>query len=182
MITRKIVGLLLSLLAVSILSGCMMGERMMLEYAHDVEISDEMAMEAQTALMMGLSEGSVTLSDSHMSSLLTWGVQQDGDESISSITTTFDEDNMYISVELSEASDGIDRLGLVGNVMVENHIVMVDIKEVSAGPFFVGGPLMSFISDRINAALNDPALGTVVDVSTGEGTITISMDMMMDGM
>lgn len=181
MITRKtVIVAMLALLLMVNLSACMMSD--MMHEGPDVEVSVEAAKEAQELLA---GAGSVELNESHVSSWLTLALQQSESEiPVKSVIAEFEPDLIHIQVHLSEAMGGIDSVGLSGNVMVdENHMVMVDLDSAYAGPFVIEDSLISFISDRINLALNDPTLGVAVDVTVGDGTLMIDVGdmMMMDG-
>ena len=175
MITRKslLAVAVIMILAVS-LSACGAGASM--AAACDAEISNALAVEAQNAAFGAVMTGSATLNDAHVSSLLTELTKANGGgDMIESIQTCFADGKMMMNVNLASAMGGIDSVGLTGAVMVENNMVMVDIDEAAAGPFVASGPIVDLISDRVNAALNDPQLGTIVGVEMGDGTLTVSM-------
>lgn len=175
MITRKslLVVTVVLMLAVS-LSGCMAGESM--AAACDAQVSNALAVEAQNAAFGAVMTGSATLNNDHVSSLITELAKANGAaDLIDTVQTCFSDGKMMMNVSLANAMGGIDSVGLTGAVMVQDHMVQVQIDEASAGPFVAHGPLVELISDRINAALNDPRLGTIVDVQMGDGTLTLSM-------
>ncbi|MEZ4659874.1 MAG: hypothetical protein R2911_20155 [Caldilineaceae bacterium] len=178
MVTRKnlLVVVFTLMLAVS-LSGCMMGGAMMPD--REVEISMDAAMAGQNKAIQGALTGSATLTESEFSSLLSMLLQQNASAEVpvESIQAMFDPGKMYIVANLSQAVGGIDKVGMAGNVSVSDHIVSVELDEAFAGPFVVSGGLASLIADRINAALNDPRLGTIVGIEFGDGTVTLSMGM-----
>ncbi len=175
MITPKnLLVLVIALLLMSSLVACAPGGVMMPD--RDVSISVEEAVAGQNALMAGLSTGSVELTESQFSSLITVLLQQSGDQvPIQSVTAMFDPGKMYLSLELDQAATGLDSLVLSGNVMVEDYMVKVDLDEAAVGPLAADAGLVDFIGQRITAALNDPQLGTIVGVSIGEGTLALSV-------
>ena len=158
------------------LSGCMAGSMMAPD--REVDISTEAAIEAQNALLAGAATGSVELTESQFSSLLTALLANDPNNQIpvEGVTAMFEPDTMYLNVHLDQALLGLDKISLAGAVMVDdNNMVVVDLHEAAAGPLAADPNLVAFIGDRITAALDDPALGTVVGVSMGEGTLALSM-------
>ncbi|MCB0085714.1 MAG: hypothetical protein KDE47_32455 [Caldilineaceae bacterium] len=178
MVTRKnlLVVVFTLMLAVS-LSGCMMGQAMMPD--REVEISMDAAMAGQNKAIQGALSGQATLTESEFSSLITMLLQQNAGSEvpIDSVQAMFDPGKIYIVANLAQSVGGIDKVGLVGNVVVQDHIVSVELDQAFAGNLVVSGGLASLIADRINAALNDPRLGTIVGVETGDGTVTLSMGM-----
>ncbi len=175
MITRKslLVVAVIMLLAVS-LSACGAGASM--ASACDAEISNALAVEAQNAAFGAVMTGSATLNDSHVSSLLTELTKANGGgDLVESIQTCFADGKMMMNVSLANAMGGIDSIGLTGAVMVENNMVKVAIDEAAAGPLVASGPIIDLISDRVNAALDDPRLGTIVGLEMGDGSLTVSM-------
>ena len=72
---------------------------------------------------------------------------------------------------------GSDTIEAVGSVTVTDQHIAIDLDEASANGFTVSGPILGAITSQINAALADPSMGTAVDVSTGEGTLTVSVGM-----
>ncbi len=179
MVSRKsLLIMLLALLTLSTLSACMSGPLMTPD--REIEISVDNALQTQEALRTGMPSGSVTLTESQFSSFITVLIQQNaGDEvPIKSFSAMFDPDQVYLHVQLSQGPLGIDHLGLSGKVMVEDHLVKVDLDHASAGPFGVSGDIAALIGKRLNAALDHPALGTIVNVSMGEGTITLGLETM----
>jgi len=177
MLTRKnLLIILFTLFLLGSLSACMAGSMMMPD--REVMISPEAAMEAQNALLAGAATGTVELTESQFSSLLTVLLSQDPNNQIpvEAITVMFNPDRMYINAQLDQAAfGGLDSVALAGNIMVEDNLVVIDLDEAAAGPLSADQNLVDFIGDRITAALDHPALGTIIDVSMGEGTLALSM-------
>ena len=176
MITRKSLLVFTSaMILLIVLSGCMAGAVSMPD--RDVEISNQAAIEAQNALLAGAAQGSVELTESQFSSLLTVLATQDptGQIPIEGVKAHFTPDKLYLTLELDQAMLGVDSIGVTGNVSVENNLVVIDLDDAMAGPFHADGNLVDFIGDRITAALNHPALGTIVGIEMGEGTLALSM-------
>ena len=172
--SKNALPLTLVVLLALMLSACVMGEPM--AASCDAEISYDLALEAQNALMAGMSTGSVTLSDSHLSSLLTELTKANfGDAWITSIHTCFVEDQMMVSFGLNPAY-GLEDLSAVGALSVEDHMVSVDLDELSAGTMVVDPSISDLIGDRLTAALNDPRLGTVLNLEMAEGELTLMIE------
>lgn len=174
MFARKYLFVVVVLLIGS-LAACMAGGIAMPD--REVPISAEAAMDGLTALSDGLSTGQAELTESEFSSLVTMLIQQNPNPQVpvESVTAMFDPDKMYMNIKLSQNMGGIDTLSVSGNIMVKDHMVMVDLAEAAAGPLAADQGLVNLIGERITAALNDPALGTIVDVSMGEGTIALGV-------
>lgn len=176
MLNRRIwVVALVALLLMSSLAGCAMGD--VSAPAREVPISIDAALEGQAAGMQGLMSGSVTWSESQLSSFLTELLKQNTgpNQPVDSIVVWLEPDNMlHARIALK---DGVllggKNIDLMGKVMVQDGKVMVDITDAGANGMMVSGPLMGLISSYINGALS--GVGVAADVMTDEGTITIGM-------
>ena len=169
MLNRRIwVVALVALLLMSSLAGCAMGD--VAAPDREVPISIDAALEGQTAGMQGLMSGSVTWSESQLSSFLTELLKQNTgpNQPVDAITVWLEPDNMlHARIALK------DGVLLGGNNIDLMGKVMVDVSEAGANGMMVSGPLMGLISSYINGALS--GVGVAADVTTGEGTITIGM-------
>ena len=176
MLNRRIgVVVLVALLLMSSLAGCAMGD--VSAPGREVPISIDAALEGQTAGLQGLMSGSVTWSESQLSSFLTELLKQNSgpNQPVDSIVVWLEPDNMlHARIALK---DGVllggNNIDLMGKVMVQNGQVMVDITDAGANGMMVSGPIMGLISSYINGAL--AGVGVAADVATDEGSITISM-------
>jgi predicted small lipoprotein YifL len=176
MFTRKnLFVMVVALLLMGSLAACMAGGIAMPD--REVTISSEAAMDGLTAISAGMGTGQAELTESQFSSLVTMLLKQNPNPQlpIESVTALFDPDKMYMNIKLSQNMGGIDSLTVSGNIIVKDHMVMVDLAEAAAGPLMADEGLVNLIGERLTAALNDPALGTIVDVSIGEGTIALAM-------
>ncbi len=164
------VVLLMGSLTACVAGGIAMPDR-------EVSISTEAAMDGLNAISAGLATGQAELTESQFSSLVTMLIQQNPNQQvpIESVTALFNPDKMNMNIKLSQNKGGINSLSLSGNIIVKDHMVTVELAEAAAGPLMVDKGIVNLIGERITAALNDPALGTIVDVSMGEGTIALGM-------
>ena len=178
MSTQKsnLVATIFVMLLALFLSACMMGQPMAAECT--AEISNDLGLEAQNVIMGAAMTGetSVTLNNSHVSSLQTELLKANmGETWVESIRTCFVEDKMMVSVDLVQPFYGIENLGLTGALRVEDHQVVVDLDEVSANSVVVDHNLTEFIGQRITAALDAPELGTIIDLEMSDGELTLMM-------
>jgi hypothetical protein len=145
----------------------------------EATVSVDEALAAQDAGMAGLMSGNVEWTDAQMSSFLTVLLQQNTGPNfpITQIATCFQPDGLIqIRVDLGEGVLlGGNTIEAVGSIATEGGQLQIDLDEASANGFSVAGPILDSISSQINAQLASPSMGTIVDVTTGDGTITLSM-------
>ncbi len=146
----------------------------------DVEISHEAALSAQDALMGGIVMGEVMLSESEFSSYVTKALEANSgpNQPVDSVMVWIEPDAMHFRVTLK---DGVSMMGntldLVGNLMVSDGHLMVDLQSASAGGMSVGGALLSPVNAQINAVLaQNIMLPASVSVAQDSGSISISMN------
>lgn len=172
-----VLSFVLVLLAAS-LSGCAMGATMA-PPARDITVSVDEALTAQDAGIAGLVAGQVEWTESEFSSFLSVLLEQNSgpNQPIAGIHAWFEPDNqIYLRVALKEGVLlGGNTLDLVGKVMVANQHLSVDVQEASANGYSVSGAMLAPVNAYINNALADPSMGVAVDVSTGQGTISIGL-------
>ena len=182
MLHRKTWALSLVLvLLVASLAGCAVGGSQAAWPDREVTISVDDALSAQDAGMAGLMAGNVEWTENQFSSFLTVLLQQNVGSNfpIQEIETYFEpEGQIFIRINLlDDVLLGSDTIEAVGSVTVADQHIAIDLDEASANGFTVSGPILDAITSQINAALADPSMGTAVDVSTGEGTLTVSVGM-----
>lgn len=176
MLNRRIwVVALIAVLLMSSLAGCAMGD--VAAPARSVPISVDAALEGQNAGLMGLMSGSVTWSESQLSSFLTELLRQNTgpNQPVDAITVWLEPGNLvHARITLK---DGVllggRNIDVMGRIMVQNGQLMVDLTDAGANGMMVSGPLMGLVSSYINSAL--AGFGLAADVTTEEGSITISM-------
>jgi hypothetical protein len=168
-----------SLLFLAVVAGCTAGSGVQ-PPDREVPISNEIALEAQNLAMSGVMTGSVELSESQFSSLVTGLLDANtGDANpVESITAWFEEGMVYIRIQLL---DGVlppalgNTLDVVGSISVEDNHLVVDLQQASAGGYTVSGAALDPIEAQINRALANMPLGVPVSVTLGSGTLTIDM-------
>ena len=146
----------------------------------DVEISHEAALSAQDALMGGIVMGEVMLNESEFSSYVTKALEANSgpNQPIDSVMVWIEPDAMHFRVTLK---DGVSMMGntldLVGNLMVSDGHLMVDLQSAGAGGMAVGGALLAPVNAQINAVLaQNIMLPASVSVAQDSGSISISMN------
>jgi hypothetical protein len=148
----------------------------------DIEISTEAAMMAQNALLGALATGSVTLSESEFSSYVTKALEANSgpNQPIDSVMIWVEPDALHFRVALK---DGVSMAGLgstvdlVGNLMVSDGHLMVDLQSAGAGGMAVGGALLAPVNAQINAVLaQNIMLPASVSVAQDSGSISLSMN------
>ncbi len=146
----------------------------------DVEISHEAALSAQDALMGGIVMGEVMLSESEFSSYVTKALEANSgpNQPIDSVMVWIEPDAMHFRVTLK---DGVSMMGntldLVGNLMVSDGHLMVDLQSAGAGGMAVGGALLAPVNAQINAVLaQNIMLPASVSVAQDSGSISLSMN------
>ena len=73
-------------------------------------------------------------------------------------------------------TDEICRAAEVNKGSLYHHFPSkAELAEAAAGPLVADKGVVALIGERITAALNDPSLGTIVDVSVGDGTIALGV-------
>ena len=171
MLNRKnLVVSFVVVLLLAMLAGCAAGGAAMPEDAP--EISMDAAMAAQEKAMQGLMTGMVTLTDSELSSLATELLKQNLGEGglVSGLVVQTEPGMMYISAETP-----FGPVQLVGNVMVEDNIVQVELDQAAAMGMNVSGPLLGVVEGALNRALNSPELGVAVSVEAGDGELSVGL-------
>ena len=182
MLNRKTVKLALMLvLLVSSLSACAAGSAVN-PPSRDVTVSVDEALAAQNAGMAGMMGGKVDWTESQFSSFLTVLLQQNTGPNVpvKSIKAWFEPDNkIFLRAELT---DGVllggNTIDLAGTVSVQDHHIVINLTDAAANGLSASGAPVEMVSTWINHFLADPNLGVAVDVTTGEGTLTISLAQM----
>ena len=146
-------------LFVAVLSACAPGSPTMAD--HEVEISIDEALAGQDAVMTGLPTGSVSLSESQASSLLTELLKQNqlNKVEIADISAEMDGDVNTITIDLASPVGGIDSLGVAGTLASADGVVSVELDQAWAGNMGVDPALLSLISAQINASLAGMPMG-----------------------
>lgn len=180
MFQRKLWALLFVLvLLMASLSGCMMGGSQMAWPDREITISVDDALAAQDAGMAGLMTGSVELTEGQLSSFLTTLLRQNTGSNfpIQEIQVYVEpEGKIYLRIQLlSAVLLGSDTIDAVGSVNVDGGHVVVGLDEAAANGYSVSGPILQGLADQINAALADPAMGTIITVTTDTGTLMLGM-------
>lgn len=178
MLNRRIwVVALIAVLLMSTLAGCAMGD--VAAPAREVPISIDAALEGQNAGLMGLMAGNVTWSEAQLSSFLTELLRQNTgpNQPVDAITVWLEPDNMlHARIALK---DGVllggNSIDVMGQIMVQDGKLMVNLTDAGANGMMVSGPLMGLVSSYINGAL--AGFGIAADVATDQGSITISTGM-----
>ncbi len=162
----------------AVLSACAPGSPMMTE--HDVEISIDEALAGQDAVMAGVMAGSVSLSESQASSLLTELLKQNqlNKVEIADISAAMDGDVNTITINLASPVGGIDSLGVAGTIMSSGGVMSVDLDQAWAGGMGVDPVLLDMVGAQLNASLADMPMGMP------DGVLGISGDQaaMVSGM
>jgi len=143
-------------------------------------ISHEAALSAQDALMGGIVMGEVMLSESEFSSYVTKALEANSgpNQPIDSVMVWIEPDAMHFRVTLK---DGVSMMGntldLVGNLMVSDGHLLVDLQSAGTGGMAVGGALLAPVNAQINAVLaQNLMLPASVNVAQDSGSIMISMN------
>jgi hypothetical protein len=175
MLNRRIwVVALVALLLMSSLAGCAMGDVPAPD--REVPISVDAALEGQAGLP-ALMAGNVTWTESQLSSYLTELLRANTGENqpVDSIVVWLSPENqIHARIALK---DGVllggSNIDLAGTLGIVDGKVAVNLTDAGANGMMVSGPLMGVISQYINGALG--GFGVAADVTTDEGSITISM-------
>ncbi len=148
----------------------------------DIEISTEAALAAQTALLNGLMTLEVQLSESELSSYVTKALEANSgpNQPIESVLIWIEPDSLHLRVSLKDGVSmmpGMDSLDLVGNLMVSDGHLMVDLQQAGAGGIAVGGAMLAPVAAQINAVLAQNIMlpGNVM-VAQETGSLMISMN------
>lgn len=175
MLNRRIwVVALVALLLMSSLAGCAMGD--VAAPDREVPISIDAALEGQAGLP-ALLAGNVTLTESQLSSFLTELLKANtgANQPVESITVWLSPENqIHARIALK---DGVllggNNIDLAGTLGIVDGKVAVNLTDAGANGMMVSGPLMGMVSQYINSALG--GFGVAADVTTDEGSVTISM-------
>ena len=156
---RSLLVIGVMVLFVAVLSACAPGSPTMAD--HEVEISIDEALAGQDAVITGLPAGSVSLSESQASSLLTELLKQNqlNKVEIADISAEMDGDVNTISVNLASPVGGIDSLGVAGKLSSAGGVVSVELSQAWAGGMGVDPALLGLVSAQINGALAGMAMG-----------------------
>ena len=148
----------------------------------EIEISTEAALSAQTALLNGLMTLEVELSESELSSYVTKALEANSgpNQPIDSVLIWIEPDSLHLRVSLKDGVSmmpGMDSLDLVGNLMVSDGHLMVDLQQAGAGGIAVGGAMLAPVAAQINAVLaQNIMLPGNVTISQDTGCLMISMN------
>lgn len=183
-IRRNLLVIAATMLFAVVISGCMAGEPMMA--GSDVEISIDEALAGQDAVMQGAMAGSVSLSDSQASSLITELLKQNGlnKVEIAGISAGMDGDMNTISIDLASPVAGIDSLGFSASMVSSGGVLSVDVDQAWAGGMGVDSAVLDMVSAQINANLAGMPLGLPdgpVGIS-GDQAAMVSMMMAQMGL
>ena len=171
MLNRKnLVVSFVVVLLLAMLAGCAAGGAEMPE--GDVEISMDAAMAAQEKAMQGLMTGQVEWTESEVSSLLTELIKQNLGEMglITGVTAMFGDGQIALQIDTVAGP-----VQLVGDIMVTDNIVQVELDQASAMGMTATGPILAVVEGAINRALNSPELGVALNVEAGDGTLGVGM-------
>lgn len=165
-------------LFMAFLSACAPGSPMMAE--HEVEISIDEALAGQDAVMAGVMAGSVSLSESQASSLLTELLKQNqiNKVEIADISASMDGDVNTITVNLASPVGGIDSLGVAGTIMSSDGVMSVDLDQAWAGGMGVDPALLDMVGAQINASLAGMPMGMpdgVLGISSDQAAMVSDM-------
>ena len=147
----------------------------------DIEISTEAALTAQTALLNALVTLEVELSESELSSYVTKALEANSgpNQPIDSVLIWIEPESLHLRVNLKDgvSMPGMDSLDLIGNLMVSDGHLMVDLEQVGAGGLAVGSAMLAPVSAQINAVLAQNIMlpGNVM-LSQDTGSLMISMN------
>lgn len=146
-------------LFVAVLSACAPGTPSMAE--HEVDISIDEALAGQDAVIAGMASGSVSLTESQASSLLTELLKQNqiNKVEIAGISSAMDGDVNTITVDLASPIAGVDSLGVAGTLSSADGVVSVELAQAWAGNMGVDPGLLGLISAQINASLAGMPMG-----------------------
>ncbi len=146
-------------LYLAVLSACAPGSPMMAD--HEVEISIDEALAGQEAVMTGAGVGSIALSESQASSLLTELLKQNqlNKVEIADISAEMDGDVNTITIDLASPVGGIDSLGVAGTLASADGVVSVELDQAWAGNMGVDPALLGLVSAQINASLAGMPMG-----------------------
>jgi hypothetical protein len=179
MLHRKTWALSLVLvLLLVVLAGCGMGTSTAAA-ACNAAVSIDEALAAQDAGMAGLMTGNVSWTNDQMSSFLTVLLQQNTGPNfpVREIVTCFEPGGKILArIDLGDGVlRGANTIEAVGSINVRGGNLVVDLDEASANGFTVDSAILDAISAQINAALADPTMATIINVVTGDGTISLGM-------
>jgi hypothetical protein len=147
---------------------------------HEVEISIDEALAGQDAVMAGVMAGSVSLSESQASSLLTELLKQNqiNKVEIADISAAMDGDVNTITVNLASPVGGIDSLGVAGTIMSSGGVMSVDLDQAWAGGMGVDPALLDMVGAQINASLAGMPMGMpdgVLGISSDQAAMVSDM-------
>ena len=157
------------LLVLVVLAGCAGAAP-----AHDcdVAVSLDDALAAQDKAMAGLMMGSVELTNAEFSSLVTELIKQNAaGVPIEMVAACFTEDGMDLDISFTDGTS----LHTSGNIAVADNQVVVDLASAGMNGMAVAEGFLPVVEGAINRALGDASLGVAVDVSTGDGTLAVSL-------
>lgn len=156
---RSLLVIGVMVLFVAVLSACAPGSPTMAD--HEVEISIDEALAGQDAVLTGVAAGSISLSESQASSLLTELLKQNqlNKVEIADISAEMDGDVNTITVDLASPVGGIDSLGVAGTLASTDGVVSVELDQAWAGNMGVDPALLGLISAQINASLAGMPMG-----------------------
>lgn len=175
---RNWVASIIALLLVVAMSACAAGGVAVPDRPVDISVENALAAQGKLGNLM---MGSVEWSESEFSSLLSVLLEQNSGEGnpVTGITVWFESDNrVIIRVAVVDNLTAFgNTLDLAGSISVVNNQVVVDLDAAGVGGTSISGGILDVIAAQINAALADPSLGVPVNVTTGSGTISLSLGM-----
>ena len=169
---------LVAVLLMGVLSGCSMGAAAVPD--REVPISVDAALEGQNLGLAGLMTGSVTWTESQLSSFLSELLKQNSgpNNPIQAITVWLMPDNaIHMQIQFADGVFlGGNTVDVAGTIAVVDGKVQVNLSEASMnGMVATSGPILDFVNATVNRILADPGFGVAASVTTGDGDITISL-------
>lgn len=175
--TRSLQLIVLSLL-LTVLSACAV--QPVETPNRTVEISMDAALVAQDAMLNAMATGQVTLTESEFSSFLTKVIETNNgpNQPIDSLVVWIEPDKLHLRVTVKEGVflEGVgNTLDLVGNLIIVDSQLQVELEQVASGFLVASGPILQLIAAQINASLAQQLPPLPLNVVQEMGTLTINL-------
>ena len=136
------------------------------------EISQETALAAQEKAMTGLLTGSIELTSSEFSSLVTGLIQANAPNlPLDEVSYCFSPDDSYVKITTTEGS----LIEMVGDQTIEDNRFVVSLQAMSLNGQTLDEATLDTMVGAVNRALDDPSLAVDGTIEYGDDVVTMTL-------
>jgi len=146
----------------------------------EIEVTMEDAIAAQNTILSAFSTGQVTLSEAQLSSFLTELLRANTgpNQPVESVTAWIEPEMLHIRLALKEGvlREGAgNTLDLVGNFVIVDNQIQVELQQAAYGALVAGEPLLQIFVEQTNDALAENLPVLPLNISQESGSLTVGL-------